>query len=297
MIWFHTRALCFFSDAQHQTTHVHKRQIPRNSNNPLQHTNFNQKKMKKPCNSLLSLLTSLLDTLFLPTWHLHLTEDHNHNHNTTPHPSDHAFLPNDLLLHIFQFLPDSVLFTQCRGISRQFHRQLLVTPLSLRLCGSMGEVIRDFTSDRFFTHITHLNLSHNYNRVGNRGAEWLASCHSLIHVKSLNLHCCAIRCEGVKSITSHSSHLLQLTDLDLSDNFLRDEGVCWIAESSMTQLTCLNLEWNEIEDLGACRLAGVKLSQLSSVKLNYNKIGGLGRVEVFRRGWVEMNDWNKLYYD
>jgi len=133
---------------------------------------------------------------------------------------------------------------------------------------------------RHLTGLKRLNL--NGNPIGDEGAARLGTSPHLMGLEALHLEHCGLGPAAVNSLVT--ARLTRLRALDLSENFLGDDGVARLAAATfLARFTALDLTAVGTGDGGAQRLAeSPSLRDLRRLRLGYNGIGDAGAVALVR---------------
>lgn len=137
-------------------------------------------------------------------------------------------------------------------------------------------------------HLRSLNLSGN--KFTKDGLDALLQSRFIRGLKKLNLRTCDLQSEDLRGfVDAHDG--LQLDELDLGDNLLRDAGLAHLADATcLEDLKVLNLDQCEIGVDGMRNLTtGASLANLHMLNLNYNPLGAEGLRTLWRRSHEKLH--------
>jgi uncharacterized protein (TIGR02996 family) len=133
---------------------------------------------------------------------------------------------------------------------------------------------------RHLVGLRRLNL--NGNPIGDEGVARLGASPSLTGLEAVHLEHCGLGPAAVNTLAA--SRLTQLRALDLSENFLGDDGVARLtAAPFLVRFAGLDLTAVGMGDTGARRLAeSPSVRGLRRLRLGYNGIGDAGATDLVR---------------
>ena len=133
---------------------------------------------------------------------------------------------------------------------------------------------------RHLSGLKRLNL--NGNPIGDEGAARLAASPHLTGLEALHLEHCGLGPAAANSLAA--ARLTRLRALDLSENFLGDDGIERLAAAPfLERFTALDLTAVGMGDAGAQRLAECpSLRGLRRLRLGYNGLGDAGTAALVR---------------
>ena len=130
-------------------------------------------------------------------------------------------------------------------------------------------------------HLEELNISGNH--IGEDGACVLASdfCHYAQCLLKFDISCNSIRSDGANAIADALKHCTHLEELNISGNFIGDDGACVLARSFCHYAQCLlrlNISYNSIRRDGVIAIADAlkHCAHLEELNISGNRIGDGG---------------------